>query len=275
MSEAVAGSAAPSRVLVVDDESPMLRALGTNLRARGYQVDLAPTGEEALQLAARHRPDAVILDLGLPGISGIEVIEGLRGWTTVPIIILSARGAEHDKVAALDAGADDYVTKPFGMDELLARLRAALRRIAPAPESALVETPDFTVDLAAKKVTASVGSPTPAAATSRPEADAATGRRAGVGPEGGGRAGVTGPEGEVRLTPTEWGLVEVLVRNAGKLVSQRQLLRDVWGPQYGEETNYLRVHMAHIRRKLEPDPSRPRYFITEPGMGYRFESPDG
>ncbi|MGH9190893.1 MAG: response regulator [Acidimicrobiales bacterium] len=275
MSEAVAGSAAPSRVLVVDDESPMLRALGTNLRARGYQVDLAPTGEAALQLAARHRPDAVILDLGLPGISGIEVIEGLRGWTTVPIIILSARGAEHDKVAALDAGADDYVTKPFGMDELLARLRAALRRIAPAPESAVVETPDFTVDLAAKKVTASVGRPTPSAATSRPEADAATGRRAGVGPEGGGRAEVTGPEGEVRLTPTEWGLVEVLVRNAGKLVSQRQLLRDVWGPQYGEETNYLRVHMAHIRRKLEPDPSRPRYFITEPGMGYRFEGPDG
>jgi two-component system KDP operon response regulator KdpE len=275
MSEAVAGSAAPNRVLVVDDESPMLRALGTNLRARGYQVDLAPTGEEALQLAARHRPDAVILDLGLPGISGIEVIEGLRAWTTVPIIILSARGAEHDKVAALDAGADDYVTKPFGMDELLARLRAALRRIAPAPESAVVETPDFTVDLAAKKVTASVGRPTPSAATSRPEADAATGRRAGVGTEGGGRAGVTGPEGEVRLTPTEWGLVEVLVRNAGKLVSQRQLLRDVWGPQYGEETNYLRVHMAHIRRKLEPDPSRPRYFITEPGMGYRFEGADG
>ncbi|MGH9228381.1 MAG: response regulator [Acidimicrobiales bacterium] len=272
---AAAGSAAPSRVLVVDDEPPMLRALGTNLRARGYQVDLAPTGEEALRLAARHRPDAVILDLGLPGISGIEVIEGLRGWTAVPIIILSARGAEADKVAALDAGADDYVTKPFGMDELLARLRAALRRIAPAPESALVETPDFTVDLAAKKVTASVGRPTPSAATSRPEADAAAGRRAGVGPEGGGRAGVTGPEGEVRLTPTEWGLVEVLVRNAGKLVSQRQLLRDVWGPQYGEETNYLRVHMAHIRRKLEPDPSRPRYFITEPGMGYRFEGPEG
>jgi two-component system KDP operon response regulator KdpE len=236
MSEAVAGSTTPGRVLVVDDESPMLRALGTNLRARGYQVDLAPTGEEALQLAARHRPDAVILDLGLPGISGIDVIEGLRGWTAVPIIILSARGAEHDKVAALDAGADDYVTKPFGMDELLARLRAALRRIAPAPESAVVETPDFTVDLAAKRV--------------------------------------VGPEGEVRLTPTEWGLVEVLVRNAGKLVSQRQLLHDVWGPQYGEETNYLRVHMAHIRRKLEPDPSRPRYFITEPGMGYRFEGPD-
>jgi two-component system, OmpR family, KDP operon response regulator KdpE len=176
----VGGSAsealAASRVLVVDDELPLLRALATNLRARGYVVDLAPTGEEALELATRRRPDAVILDLGLPGISGIEVIEGLRGWTAVPIIILSARGAEHDKVAALDAGGDDYVTKPFGMDELLARLRAALRRNAPAPESAVVQTADFTVDLAAKRV--------------------------------------KGPEGEVRLTPTEWGLVEVLVRNA-------------------------------------------------------------
>jgi len=225
-----------SRVLVVDDEPPILRALATNLRARGYTVDVAGTGEDALALAARHRPDAVILDLGLPGISGIEVIEGLRGWTAVPILILSAREAEHEKVAALDAGADDYVTKPFGMDELLARLRASLRRNAPAPESALVVTDDFTVDLAAKRVRSAGGE-------------------------------------EVRLTPTEWGLVEVLVRNAGKLVSQRQLLQDVWGPQYGEETNYLRVHMAHIRRKLEPDPSRPRYFITEPGMGYRFEGP--
>jgi len=231
---ATADSAA--RVLVVDDEQPILRALGTNLRARGYIIELAASGEDALAMAARHRPDAVILDLGLPGLSGIEVIEGLRGWTKVPIIILSARGAEHDKVAALDAGADDYVTKPFGMDELLARLRASLRRNTPAPESALVETPDFVVDLAAKRV-----------------------RRGDV---------------EVRLTPTEWGLVEILVRNAGKLVSQRQLLQDVWGPQYGEETNYLRVHMAHIRRKLEPEASRPRYFITEPGMGYRFEGVD-
>jgi two-component system KDP operon response regulator KdpE len=224
---------AVARVLVVDDEPPILRALGTNLRARGYAIDLAATGEEALTLAARHRPDAVILDLGLPGMSGIEVIDGLRGWTSVPILVLSARGAERDKVAALDAGADDYVTKPFGMDELLARLRASLRRNAPAPEQALVETADFVVDLAAKRV-----------------------RRDGD---------------EVRLTPTEWGLVEVLVRNAGKLVSQRQLLQEVWGPQYGDETNYLRVHMAHIRRKLEPEASRPRYFITEPGMGYRFE----
>jgi two-component system, OmpR family, KDP operon response regulator KdpE len=226
---------APARVLVVDDEPPILRALGANLRARGYAVDLADTGEVALQLAARHRPDAVILDLGLPGISGVEVIDGLRGWTEVPIIVLSARGAEHDKVVALDAGADDYVTKPFGMDELLARLRAALRRNTPAAEAATVTTDDFTVDLAAKRVITAGG--------------------------------------EVRLTPTEWGLVETLVRNAGKLVSQKQLLQEVWGPQYGEEANYLRVHMAHIRRKLEPDPSHPRWFLTEPGMGYRFTPP--
>jgi two-component system KDP operon response regulator KdpE len=223
-----------TRVLVVDDEQPILRALSANLRARGYDVDAAETGEVALTLAARHHPHAVVLDLGLPGMSGIEVIEGLRGWSTVPIIVLSARGEEASKVQALDTGADDYVTKPFGMDELLARLRAAVRRQAPASESAVVETADFTVDLAAKKV--------------------------------------TGRDGEIRLTPTEWGLVEALVRNAGRLVSPRQLLQEVWGPQYRDETNYLRVHLAHIRRKLEPDPPRPRYFITEPGMGYRFEA---
>jgi two-component system KDP operon response regulator KdpE len=222
--------------LVVDDEPPILRALGVNLKARGYDVDLAPTGEEALQLAARHHPDAVVLDLGLPGVSGLDVIVGLRGWTEVPIIVLSARDDERDKVAALDLGADDYVTKPFGMDELLARLRVALRRGVPASESPSIATPDFTVDLAVKRV-----------------------RRDGQ---------------EVRLTPTEWQLVETLARHAGKLVSQRQLLQEVWGPQYGDETNYLRVHMAHIRRKLEPEPSRPRYFVTEPGMGYRFELPD-
>jgi len=239
---AAAAAGVAGRVLVVDDEAPILRTLATNLRARGYEVDVAATGEVALQLAARHRPDAVILDLGLPGISGVEVIDGLRGWSTVPIIVLSARGAEHDKVLALDAGADDYVTKPFGMDELLARLRAALRRNVTGDggtEVATVETPDFTVDLVAKRV----------------------------------RTASAGGDGEVRLTPTEWGLVEVLVRNAGKLVGQRQLLQEVWGPRYGEETNYLRVHMAHIRRKLEPNPSQPRYFITEPGMGYRFQPP--
>jgi two-component system KDP operon response regulator KdpE len=220
-------------VLAVDDEPPILRALATNLRARGYDVDLATTGEAALELASRHPPDVVILDLGLPGISGLEVIEGLRGWSTVPILILSAREAQADKVAALDAGADDYVTKPFGMDELLARLRAVLRRATPTLEAATVDTADFHIDLARKRVTTA--------------------------------------EGDARLTPIEWHLVEILACNPGKLVTARQLLEEVWGPQYGTERNYLRVHFAHIRRKLEPEPSRPRYFITEPGMGYRFE----
>ena len=224
-------------VLVVDDEPQIRRALGTNLRARGYDVVLAASGEEALTLAAERHPDVVILDLGLPGIDGIEVVRGLRGWATMPIVVLSVREGEADKVAALDAGADDYVTKPFGMNELLARLRAALRRSTPAEEEAVVATEAFTIDLAAKRVV---------------------------------RAGA-----EVHLTPTEWHLIEVLVRNQGKLVSQRQLLQEVWGPQYETETNYLRVYLAQVRRKLEPDPSRPRYFITEPGMGYRFEDADG
>jgi len=230
----VTADGAGARVLVVDDEPQILRALGANLRARGYAVDLAATGEDALVHASDHPPDLVVLDLGLPGMSGLEVIDGLRGWTAVPILVLSARDAERDKIDALDAGADDYVTKPFGMGELLARIRAALRRDLAGAEAPLVTTADFVVDLAAKRV-------------------------------------MRGGE-EVRLTPTEWGLVEVLVRNAGKLVGQRQLLQQVWGPTYGSETNYLRVHLAHIRRKLEPEPSRPRYFITEPGMGYRFES---
>jgi two-component system KDP operon response regulator KdpE len=224
-----------TRVLVVDDEPQIRRALAINLRARGYDVELAEDGRAALDLAARCHPDVVVLDLGLPELDGVDVIKGLRGWSRVPIIVLSVRDAEGDKVAALDAGADDYVTKPFGMDELLARLRAALRRAAPAEEEATVETADFVIDLAAKRVT---------------------------------RDGA-----EIRLTPTEWHLVEVLVRNRGRLVTQRQLLQEVWGPEYGEETNYLRVYMAQVRRKLEPEPSQPRYFITEPGMGYRFEAP--
>jgi two-component system KDP operon response regulator KdpE len=224
-----------TRILVVDDERQLLRALATNLRARGYEVDQAATGEAALMLAASHHPDLVVLDLGLPGIDGLEVINGLRGWSSVPIVVLSVREREADKVAALDAGADDYVTKPFGMDELLARLRAALRRAAPAgKEEAIVTTPDFSVDLMAKRVSRD--------------------------------------SKEVRLTPTEWEIVEILVRSEGRLVTQRQLLKTVWGPQYEKETNYLRVYLAQIRRKLEPDPSRPRYFLTEPRMGYRFES---
>ena len=181
-----------SRVLVVDDEAPIQRALVANLRARGYETDVAGSGEDALRLVARGTPDVVILDLGLPGMGGAEVIQGLRGWTSVPIIVLSARWAERDKVAALDAGADDYVTKPFGMDELLARLRAAIRRHAPAPGSAVIDTPDFTVELSEKRIV---------------------------------RNGA-----EVRLTPTEWGIVEVLVTNADKLVSQRQLLDSSGGP---------------------------------------------
>jgi two-component system KDP operon response regulator KdpE len=222
-----------TRVLVVDDEPQILRGLGTNLRARGYEVETAPDGERALEVAARTHPDVVILDLGLPGIDGVDVIRGLRAWTATPIIVLSARDQEQDKVEALDAGADDYVSKPFGMDELLARLRAAERRVTPGDEDAVVVTDDFRVDLSAKRV--------------------------------------SGSDGDIRLTPTEWHLVEILIRHPGKLVSQRQLLQEVWGPQYQDETNYLRVYMAQIRRKLEPDPARPRYFITEPGMGYRFE----
>jgi two-component system KDP operon response regulator KdpE len=223
----------PTRVLVVDDEPQIVRALRINLRARGYEVDAAPDGRTALELAARRHPDVVVLDLGLPDMDGVEVIRGLRGWLSVPIIVLSARYASDEKVASLDAGADDYVTKPFGMDELLARLRAAVRRAAPTAEAAIVETSAFTVDLAAKKV-----------------------QRDGA---------------DVRLTPTEWHVLEVLVRNAGRLVSQQQLLREVWGPAYENETNYLRVYLAQLRRKLEPDPSHPLHLITEPGMGYRFE----
>ncbi|WP_059011436.1 response regulator [Streptomyces specialis] len=223
------------RVLVVDDEPQILRALVINLKAREYEVDTAVDGASALRLAADRHPDVVILDLGLPDMDGVRVIGGIRGWSRVPIIVLSARQTSDEKVEALDAGADDYVTKPFGMDELLARLRAAVRRAEPGAggEEAVVETDGFTVDLAAKKV-----------------------HREGR---------------DVRLTPTEWHLLEVLIRNAGRLVGQKQLLREVWGPSYGTETNYLRVYMAQLRRKLEADPSAPRHLITEPGMGYRFE----
>jgi two-component system KDP operon response regulator KdpE len=221
-----------TRVLVVDDEEPILRALRINLTARQYQVSTAADGTSGLAAMARDRPDVLILDLGLPDMDGTDVIRGVRGWTSVPIIVLSAWGQESQKVAALDAGADDYVTKPFGMDELLARLRAAVRRGSPAPDEPVVVTPDFTVDLAAKQVTRD--------------------------------------SGDVRLTPTEWQMLEVLVRGSGRLVTQRQLLTEVWGPGYQNEANYLRVYMAQLRRKLEPDPSKPRYLLTEPGMGYRF-----
>jgi two-component system KDP operon response regulator KdpE len=223
-----------TRVLVIDDEEPILRALRINLTARKYEVTTAADGASGLAAMARDRPDVLILDLGLPDMDGTDVIRGVRGWTSTPIIVLSAWGQEVQKVAALDAGADDYVTKPFGMNELLARLRAAVRRGMPGPDDEpVLVTPHFTVDLAAKRVI-------------RDGAD-------------------------VRLTPTEWSLLEILVRNENRLVTQRQLLQEVWGPQYQTEANYLRVHVAHLRRKLEPDPSRPRYLHTEPGMGYRFQ----
>ena len=221
-----------TRVLVIDDEGSILRALQINLTARKYEVVTAADGASGLAAMARARPDVLILDLGLPDMDGADVIKGIRGQASTPIIVLSAAGQESTKVAALDAGADDYITKPFGMNELLARLRAAVRRASPAPDEPVVATADFTVDLAAKRVA---------------------------------RDGT-----DVQLTPTEWGLLEVLVRNRGQLVTQRQLLHGIWGEQHQTEGNYLRVYVARLRGKLEPNPSRPRYLLTEPGIGYRF-----
>ena len=228
-----------TRVLVVDDEPQILRALRINLRVRHYEVHTAATGAQALEEAAAHPPDLVILDLGLPDMAGVEVIGGLRGWTAAPIIVLSGRADSADKVEALDAGADDYVTKPFGVEELLARMRAAARRVGAAEDLPRVRLGDLTVDLAAKRVTR----------------------------EHDGRE-------DIRLTPTEWHLLEVLLRNPGKLLSQKQLLRDVWGPGYDNAGGNLRLYMAQLRRKLEPDPARPRWLITEPGMGYRYQPPE-
>jgi two-component system KDP operon response regulator KdpE len=221
-----------SRILVVDDDPQLARALRITLRAAGHDVVTAPSGRAALREAAEEHPDIVVLDLGLPDLDGVEVLAGLRPWFTGPVLVLSARADSHDKIEALDAGADDFVTKPFDMGELLARLRALLRRGAPEPEDPIVRTEHFVVDLVAKQVTV----------------DGAV----------------------VRLTPTEWALLSELVRAPGRLVGQRQLLQSVWGPAYEKETNYLRVYMAQLRRKLEPEPAHPRYLHTEPGMGYRF-----
>ena len=221
-----------TRVLVVDDDPAIQRTLAIGLRARGYDVLPARDGRTAVQACRDDEPDVVLLDLGLPDLSGVEVLRTVREWSAVPVIVLSARHGSDDKVEALDVGADDYVTKPFGMDELLARVRAAVRRSVPDQLPAPVVTDAFTIDLAARQVS---------------------------------RDGA-----EVRLTPTEWRLLESLVSRPGRLVPQRQLLSDGWGPGYVAETNYLRVYVAGLRRKLEPDPSRPRYLITEPGMGYRF-----
>ncbi|MFJ8195832.1 response regulator [Streptomyces sp. NPDC096152] len=226
-----------TRVLLVEDDPQLVRALVINLQARHYGVDAAPDGTTALRLAAARQPDVVFVDLGLPDMDGVDVIKALRGWTRTPILVLSARRTSDEKVAALDAGADDYITKPFSMDELLARLRAAVRRTEEAPltpETALVETEYFSIDLLAKRA-------------------------------------VRGGQ-DVRLTPTEWHLLEILITHPGQLITQKHLLREVWGISQSNKSNYLRVYMAQLRRKLERDPSHPRYLITEPGMGYRFEA---
>jgi two-component system KDP operon response regulator KdpE len=226
-----------TRILVVDDEPQLLRALATNLKARGYEVDQAATGEAALMLAASHHPDLVVLDLGLPGIDGLEVIAGLRGWSSVPIVVLSVREHEADKVAALDAGADDYVTKPFDTEELLARVRAALRRVPHAATGpTVVHCDGLEIDLVQRRVR--------------------------VGTE------------NVHLTRTELALLEVLVRNPGKLLAHDYLLRQVWGQGYGGQSNYLRVYVRQLRRKLGDDAANPRLILTEPGIGYRWIAED-
>jgi two-component system KDP operon response regulator KdpE len=236
-----------SRVLVVDDEPQILRALRINLRARQYEVHTAATATEALAVAAKFPPDLVLLDLGLPDMDGMNVIEGLRGWTKAPIIVLSGRADSTDKVAALDAGADDYVTKPFGVDELLARMRAAVRRVVATEDLPQVQLGDLTIDLAAKRVVKASASGEDFSNCDNSD------------------------NSDIRLTPTEWHLLEVLLRNPGKLLSQKQLLNDVWGPGYGNASGNLRLYMAQLRRKIEPDPARPRWLITEPGMGYRYQ----
>lgn len=222
-----------TRVLVVEDDAPLARALSINLRARHYDVETAATGGQALKLAAQSPPDLVILDLGLPDMDGTEVIAGLAGWSSAPILVLSARDTQRDKVSALDAGAVDFVVKPFGMDELLARLRAALRRTTTTAGLPVIRTDAFTVDLAGKKAT---------------------------------RDGQ-----DIRLTPTEWHLLEVLARTPGRLVGHQQLLREVWGPAYLDQTNYLRVYIGALRRKLERNPGAPAHLLTEPGIGYRLQ----
>jgi two-component system KDP operon response regulator KdpE len=219
------------KVLLVDDDATLRGTLGIGLRAAGHEVLIAADGRTALQALREDHPDVVVLDLGLPDLSGIEVLRQLRSWSTVPVVVLSARAESAEKVEALDLGADDYVTKPFGMEELLARVRATARRAG--SDVPVLETGDLVIDLPARRVT---------------------------------KAGEV-----VRLTPTEWGLLEMLVRTPGRLVSQQDLLHEVWGPTYGRETNYLRVYVGGLRKKLEDDPSEPRHLITEPGMGYRFE----
>jgi two-component system KDP operon response regulator KdpE len=229
-----------TRVLVVDDEPQILRALSITLKARLYDVVVAVSGKQALAVAAQSSPDIVVLDLGLPDLDGLDVIRGLRGWSGVPIIVLSGRGQGASKVDALDAGADDYVTKPFNIDELLARLRAVTRRAPTGSDEAQAIIGEIKIELPARRLTSS-------------------------------RVGENGRSTDVRLTPTEWQLLEVLIRNPGRLVSQREMLRSIDRADLGDQSHYLRQFMNQLRRKLEPDPARPRFLMTEPGMGYRFQ----
>lgn len=223
-----------TRVLIIEDEPALARALAVTLRAHRYEATVAHDAAAGLDAAASWRPDLVVLDLGLPDLDGLEVLRALRAWSGTPVVVLSARHTSDDKVEALDAGADDYVTKPFGMDELLARLRAAARRRPQEDQPPVVVTASFTVDLAARRVRRTDGQ-------------------------------------DVRLTPTEWHMLEVLASNVGKVVGRRELLHELRGPHLDRETHYLRVYLAQLRRKLEPDPAHPRHLITEPGMGYRLE----
>jgi two-component system KDP operon response regulator KdpE len=225
-----------TRILVVDDEPQLLRALRINLQARQYDVATAADGAAALHAAKEHRPDLVVLDLGLPDMDGVDVIRQLRTWTPVPIVVLSGRADSHDKVDALDAGADDYVTKPFSLDELLARVRAVTRRRGEPEPATVVTLGRYQVDLHNHTIHAAGD-----------------------------------PAESVHLTRTEWQLLEVLLRNPGMLIGQQRLLQEVWGPTYVNETHYLRQYMTHLRRKLEVDPARPKHLLTEPGMGYRFQ----
>jgi two-component system, OmpR family, KDP operon response regulator KdpE len=252
------GRSHPHAVLLVEDQPELLRALRINLRARQYDVFTARTGREALAVAANQPPDAVILDLGLPDIDGTEVIVELRRWSKAPIIVLSGRSSPGDKIGALDVGADDYVTKPFAMGELLARLRAVLRRDEVEagqgrPYQATIG--HWLVNLTSHQVTRLPGPDGPS-----------------PGPSDGSSSGSSeGPDETLRLTPTEWRILEILLQRPGQLVSSAQILTGVWGPGFSQRTNYLRFHMARLRRKLEDNPARPRHLLTEPGMGYRYQ----
>ncbi len=229
------------RILIADDDPQILRALRITLGAKGYEVVTAADGPEAISAAVDHRPDIVMIDLGMPRLDGVQVIEAIRGWSSAPILVVSGRTGAADKVEALDAGADDYVTKPFSIDELLARIRALTRRLAPDETDPVVRLGDVTVDLAARSVV---------------------------------KATPDGPR-HIRLTPTEWQVLELLIRHPGKLVTRQTLLTAIWGSEHVTDTGYLRLYLSQLRKKLEPDPGRPRYLLTEAGMGYRLQLPDG